>query len=166
MLVWGTCPHVMGHWSICPLNFSVFVELSDGVIQLVSVLATKPAGFRPARAAPLTAFSPTPCTSTRYLVELFDRNRESIMIWLVPRSTMAESRKHTFISYTVCPYKPRTRLNFLAIVRKMPILVSPLFRPRAGRKTVGAGAGIFRTKAARRRVNEYSYGDVVRNLKG
>jgi len=53
-------------------------------------------------------------------------------------------------------------------VRKTPIIVSPLFLiVRLVRKAVAAGAGVFRIKAARRRVNEDSYGDyVVRNLKG
>jgi len=44
------------------------------------------------------------------------------------------------------------------------IPVSPLFF--TVRKAVAAGAGVVRTKAARRRVNEDSYGNVVRNLKG
>ena len=58
----------------------------------------------------------------------------------------------------------RIAVNFLAIVRKTPILVSIFFL--TVRKAVAAGDGVFRTKAARRRVNEDSYGDVVRNLKG
>jgi len=67
---------------------------------------------------------------------------------------MAESDKHTFTLF---------RLNFLAIVRQTAILVSIFFL--TVRKAVAAGARVVRTKAARRRVNEDSYGDVVRDLK-
>ena len=35
-----------------------------------------------------------------------------------------------------------------------------------GEKLLPPGAGVFRTKAARGRVNEASYGDVVRRWKG
>ena len=73
---------------------------------------------------------------------------------------MKEFHKHT--SYTVCPYKPQTCLNFHAIVRKTPIIVSIFFR--TVREAVAAGAVGFRTKAARRRVDSHSYGDGVRNL--
>jgi len=60
--------------------------------------------------------------------------------------------------------KPRTRLNLLANCRKTSTLVSPLFL--TVRKAVAAGADVLRQFAARRRVNEDSYGDVVRSSKG
>jgi len=55
------------------------------------------------------------------------------------------------------PQLPRT-------CAETPIPVSPHFVP--GTKAVAAGARVFRTKATWRRVDEHSYGDVVRNLKG
>ena len=102
---------------------------------------------------------PNHCTRPPACLPLpYDRIRESIMIWPV------QDHNGGTHFYTVCPYKPRTRLNFLANCRQTSTLVSPLFRP--GRKAVAAGADVLRQFAARRRVNEDSYGDVVRNLKG
>jgi len=63
---------------------------------------------------------------------------------------MAEFHEHTFTLFAHT--KPRTRLNFLALVRKTPNFCFSFFLP--GRKAAPPGAGVLRTKAARRRVND------------
>ena len=77
------------------------------------------------------------CPSTVY-----DRIRESIMIWPV------QDHNDGTHFYTVRPYKPRTRQNFLANCRKTSTLVSPLLRTL--RKAVVACADVLRQFAARR----------------
>jgi hypothetical protein len=66
--------------------------------------------------------------------------------------------------HTVCQYKPRTRLNFLANCSKTSTLVAHLVL--TVRKAVAGGADVLRQFAARWRLHEASYDDVVRHLKG
>jgi hypothetical protein len=74
-----------------------------------------------------------------------DRNRESIMIWPVQDQQWQNS------NYTVCPYKPRIRLNFGATARKTPNLIFIFFGTVPG--AAPPRAGVFRARAARRRAN-------------
>jgi len=92
-----------------------------------------------------------------WLLRGSDRKRESIIIG-------PSKINNGGITFTVCPYKPRTRLNFLSVVRVSSQLFVIFFL--TVRKAVAAGAEETRSKVARRHALENSYGDVVRHLKG